>query len=424
MKKIVLGLIIAIIVGIAVVIFGLQYKTEQFVNKLITDAKPFADISYKEIDTSLNGTATVHGVSIFIPFLDDTIYIKSVQFLAADMMSLATLDEQLQNNQIPESMHLVITGAVIAFNGNIMKMMDDPDIPPTQMEIFSTLGCGETYRIGAKELTQMGYEDLTSDVILRYQFDPIKKQIKFYLTHNLRDMTNFNLSGDINNIVDIHSLINKTSKPGKLTLDIQDDSYIERKNGYCAKLTKRDIKAYIDDHTQKVNQYLLSFGVRPEEGLLNAYRTILESPGTITFKADLSKISGISDFMTFTPNDFIQFMHLQLFVNNKRIHEISIDIDKEKLIETATGGSEDLVTPDEIERKQALIIKKYRPVTVSQLSQFDGYRVKIDTDNGKHYKGTLKINNSVTYEIISRLRSGNISYHIPVSKIKKAAVFH
>lgn len=424
MKKIVTALFILTIVIFAAIKGVLWYKTEKFVENQIIQAKPFVDIAYSGIKTSLNGSATVNQIKIYIPAVDETIRIDSIQFLAPDLITLITLDNQLNNKQLPESLSLLISGAALDLNGNLMKILDNPDIEPTQLEVFSTLACGETYRIGSKALSQMGYDSLTSDIILRYQFNEHKNLLNFTISHNIRDMTHINLSGELHNVRNMDSLTNGSSSPGKFTLEIQDDSYIERKNRFCAKQGKRSVEEYILAHTTQVKEYLSSYGVTPEDGLLNAYKTVLETSGTMLFEADLKNLTGLEEIKTFEPNDIIQFMRLRLSVNNKRINEISIDIDKDKLIAAATSEDVELETPEQIQKKRAIIIKKYRNVSVENLKNFNGFRVKIETTNGKHYKGSINTANPAEYEVISRLRSGNISYHIPVSKIKKAQVFH
>ncbi len=172
-----------------------------------------------------------------------------------------------------------------------------------------------------------------------------------------------------------------------------------------------------------MNEYLASFGIKPEEGLLNAYKKVLQTSGAISFETDLSKLNGLQEIQAFMPNDLIQFIRLKLYVDGKRINEISIDIDKDKQAEVANSGEIKLETPDQIKKKKVLIIKKYRPVAVANLKNFKGYRVKIATVKGKHYKGILKIRDAYYIEVIDRMHSGNITYPVHIDDIKSAQVF-
>ncbi len=424
MKKIVIAFIVLSVIIFAAVKGSLWYFTQQFVDNQIIQAKPFAQISYQDIETSLTGSATVNKVKVYLPLLDDSIFINSIQFSAPDLFSLLTLDSQLQQKQLPESLNLIIKGASLDLNGNLMKMFDNPDMPPTQPEIFATLACGDTYRIGSKALSKMGYDKLTSDIILSYQFNARKKTLSYDIKDNLRDMSHFNIAGELRNITDLNSFNDLSNKLGPVTLEILDDSYIERKNRFCANQSKQSVAEYITAHLLQVEEYLLSYGVEPEEGLFNAYKTLLETSGAIIIEADLSPLSGTTEIISFEPNDIIQFVRLKLFVNGARINEISINIDKDKLIQAATDTEVELETPDQIKKKRAIIIKKYRPVAVSNLKNFNGFRVKIKTLNGKQFKGTLKVEHPRIYEVVTRLRSGNISYHLPIDTIKKAEVFN
>ncbi len=423
MKKLFIALVVLTAVTLAALKGSLWYLTQQFVDNQIIQAKPYVQISYKDIETSLTGRARVNKLKVFIPSLNESIHIESMQFVAPNLFSLMTLDSQFKNQEIPESLSLIVRGISLNLNGNIMKLMDNPDAEPTQIEIFSTLACGDVYRIGREALLQMGYEKLVSDLFLSYQFKPNKKTLSYSIQYNIQDMAQFNISGDLSGVSSLDSFKQQTVQAGKLVLDITDESYIERKNHFCANKEHLQVAQYINKHSKQVKEYLASFGITPEDGLLNAYKTVLEKPGTITFESDLSQLNGLQEIQTFMPNDLIQFIRLQLYVNGKRINEISIDIDKDKLIEVTTNKEIELETPDQIEKKQAIIIKKYRPVSITNLKNFNAYRVKIETRKGKHYKGTLNASDPQTYEIISRMRSGNISYHIDIGDIKSAQVF-
>ncbi len=423
MKKILLVLFVLTVLTLAALKGSLWYLTKQFIEHQIVQAKPFVQISYKDFETSLTGSATVHKLKVYIPSVDESIHIDSIKFTAPNLISLLTIDSQIQNGQLPEALSLIVKGISISLNGNIMQLLDNPDVEPSQVEIFSTLACGDVYRIGSKALSRMGYDELVSDLVLSYQHQPNLKKLSYIIQYHIHDMTNFNISGELTGISSLNDFKKGTFQPGKLIVEIIDDSYIERKNRFCANEEKLEVTDYINKHLTQVNEYLASFGIKPEEGLLNAYKKVLQTSGAISFEADLSKLNGLQEIQTFMPNDLIQFIRLKLYVDGKRINEISIDIDKDKLAEVATSDDIKLETPDQIEKKKAIIIKKYRPVATANLKNFKGYRVKIATVKGRHYKGTLNIRDAYYIEVIDRMRSGNITYPVHIDDIKSAQVF-
>lgn len=424
MKKIIAILFLLSIALFAGIQGALWYFTQELVDNQIIQAKSFAQISYKDIKTSFTGTVTISDVKVFIPEIDENVHINSLKILSPDLQTLLSLDKQLQNNKLPESLTFLISGISLDLNGNFMKMLDNPNIEPTPLEVFSTLACGDTYRIGRSELSKMGYDTLSSDIILSYNFNPRNNTLNYDIKNNIIDMVKINIAGALHGVTDINSLKSQTSRFGKVTLEITDDSYITQKNKFCANQSKLKVDDYLKEHSIQIKDYLSSYGIQPEEGLLNAYNTLLSTSGSVILEADLIKLTGTEELMSFEPNDLIQFIQLKLFVNNERVNEISIDIDKQKLIKTATSDNIAIETPDQIKQKKALIIRKYHPVSTANLQNFNGYRVKIETKAGKHFKGKIKTNNPRTYEVITRLRSGNISYFVPVNTIKQAEVFH
>ncbi len=423
MKKIIIAIFILSVVLFAAIKGSLWYFTQEFVKNQIIQAKPFAEISYKEIKSSFTGSTTISGITVSIPLINETLRIKSIQLIAPDLITLLTLNSQLEKNKLPASLSFLISGLSLDLNSDLMKKLDDPDIEPTLIETLSTLACGDVNRIGSNALSKMGYDTISNNIIFNYNFNSHNNTLNYKLKNHILDMTEINLSGTIRGVTDLNSLKEKEVQFGKVALEIIDDSYIKQKNKFCAKQGKRTVNKYINEHILQIEEYLLSYGVMPEDGLLNAYKAFIERPESIVIEANLAQLTGTSELISFQPNDFIQFIQLKLFVNDKRINEISIHIDKEKLIENTHSENITIETPNEIRKKQAVKIKRYQIVSAANLQNFIGFRVKIETTAGKIHKGTLKIEKPGTFEIISRFRSGYISYFVPVNKIKKAHVF-
>ncbi len=428
MKKIAIVLVLLSLLIFAGLKVGSWYLIKQLVNIKIAEVRPFAKIDYKEISTNLTGQANIKGVKVFIPLLDETLIIDSVQIITPDMLSLFNLPEKLQQNKFPESLAVAVNGLQIALNGNLMKILDNPKIPPSPTEIIAALGCGEVFRIGGKALSKMGYDDIVVDSLLRYNFNTKNKQLNFHISNNFRDMTRFSAEGEINDVEDYSSIFSESpqAKLGKITLESADDSFLERKNRFCANENNSSIDAYIEKNTLLLQQYLGSFGIELGDGLIKAYQYELKNPGTVAIEADFSELHGLEEFNTFYPNDLIQFIRLKMYINGTRIDEISVYIDKDKLIDVLTqkpsGSSQSLPEPPEKPKQQH--VRKYHRTGVSELSQYNGYMAKIYTRRGKLHQGKINTENKRVYEVIVRLRSGNISYHVPVEQIQKAEVFY
>jgi len=428
MKKTIIALLIIAISGFALLQGSLWYFTQQFVDQQVYKAKPFAQISYKEIETSMQGSAIVKGVRVFIPAINETIFINSVEFKAPDVFTFLMLNSKTEQQQIPESLKLIILNAAINLNGPVMNMIDNPDIEPSAIEAFSTLACGDINRMGSRSLSKMGYEMINNNITLEYQFYPEKKRINYTVSNHIEDMSIITVSGELSNVSDIKSFSGKTLKPGKISLEIQDDSYIKRKNDFCALQEKYSVNEYITEHVRQVGEYLGVYGIEVEVDLLDAYKKLLKTMGSVRFDADLKPlsetISYAEELKTFAPNDIIQFIRLKLYVNDKRINQVSIKVDMDKLLDAASNNTSELGQPNSMMKKQVLVYKKYHQISLSNLNNYNGYRVRVETRNGRYYRGTLKTNNPKYYEVITHMRSGNIGYQVTKRNIKKIEAFY
>ncbi|MCK5663951.1 MAG: hypothetical protein KAI17_10710, partial [Thiotrichaceae bacterium] len=228
-------------------------------------------------------------------------------------------------------------------------------------------------------------------------------------------------------ITDIKSLSAKTLKPAGISLEIEDDSYIKRKNDFCALQEDYSVNEYITEHVRQVGEYFSVYGIEIEDELLNAYKQLLITQGSIRFEADLSALSDniteAEELKSFSPNDIIQFIHLKLFINDKRINQLSLKVDRDKLATVASGQTSNLETPEKM-KKKVLVYKKYHRIFPDSLKKYNGYRVKIETKNGKSYKGTLKTDNPKYIEVLIPMRAGNIGYQISKQDMKKVEVFY
>lgn len=428
MKKTIIALLMIGISGFALLQGSLWYFTQQFVDQQVYKAKPFAQISYKEIETSMQGSAIVKGVRFFIPAINETIFIKSVEFIAPDVFTFLMLNSKTEQQQIPESLKLIISNAAINLNGPVMNMIDNPDIEPSAIEAFSTLACGDINRMGSRSLSKMGYEIINNNITLEYQFYPAKKRLNYTVSNHIEDMSIITISGELSNVSNIKSFSGKTLKPGKISLEIQDDSYIKRKNDFCALQEKYSVNEYITEHVRQVGEYLGVYGIEVEVDLLDAYKKLLKTTGTVRFDADLKPlsetISYAEELKTFAPNDIIQFIRLKLYVNDKRINQVSIKVDMDKLLDAASNNTSELGQPNSMMKKQVLVYKKYHQISLSNLNNYNGYRVRVETKGGRYYRGTLKTNNPKYYEVITHMRSGNVGYQVTKHNIKKIEAFY
>lgn len=425
MKKIIIALSILSILLIGGIKLGLSYFSQQFVDNQIRQMSSFVQFSYKSIETSIiEGNIIIKNIKAFIPAIKESVHINAITLTAPDAKSLFTINKQLQKNELPRSLNVLFSGISLDLDSSFMKSLDDPKANISPIEVISSLACGDIHRIGGSVLSQMGYDSLKSDISLNYTFDPHNKTLNYTIKNKFYEVAQINFSGVLHEVSNLESFSKRSIRLGTTELEILDNEYMLHKNRFCAKQEKGSLDDYYIEHTRQFNNYLSAYGIKVGIGLLDAYQDMLKQSAALTLTANLINLSGTEEIIFFAPNDLIQFIQLKLFVNDEQVNKISLDIDKNKLVNTLEQKTIVLKTKAEKKKQVALASKKYRVVAVSNLRKYNGFRVKLKTKSGKRYKGKIITKNPNRYEIVTRYRSGNISYFVAPKSIKKVEVFN
>ncbi len=426
MKKVIIALSLLSVLFVGGIKLGLWYFSQQFIEHQTQRMSTFAQISYKTINTSImEGSIVIKEVKAFIPAIKENIRIKKITLIAPDAKFLFSINGQLQKNELPRSFNILISGLSLDLDTAFMKSLDDPYANITPIEAVSSLACGKIHRIGGKSLSQIGYESLSADMNLYYTFDKANKSVKYTIKNQFHELAQVNLSGTLHEVTNLDSFSKRSVRLGITELEVLDNEYMLYKNRFCAAQGKRSLDQYYIEHIRQLNDYLLAYGIKAGTGLIDAYQEMLKISASFRLKANLINLSGTEEIIFFAPNDLIQFIQLKLFVNDQQVNKISLDIDKDKLINALDNKTiaVKMITEQKKKKKVALASKKYRIVAVSNLRKYNGFRVKLSTKSGKKYKGKIITTNPKRYEIVSRYRSGSMSYFVAPSQIKKVEVF-
>lgn len=153
MRKL-LSIVIAIVIVVILLGAGavgyLWYSTKQEMDRIVTEAKPFAEISYGGIEISPAGSVGVSRLRIRPMVLDDSISIGAVRLNTPNFLTLLNVRWQLSQNQLPESLALSFHDFELSLSGGILGV--DPGGHADESSPFDhldALGCGPITAFGA-----------------------------------------------------------------------------------------------------------------------------------------------------------------------------------------------------------------------------------------------------------------------------------
>jgi len=424
-----LGLLLIPFILYGLIKLAIWYSTKNSIDSFSSQYAGFVQLKYKNITSSIKGSVSINGITVFLPMFKESIHIKRIRLSTDNIITLLRLTYKIESKDIPKSMGLLIEGAKIDLNSKLLN--NTIEATQTPSERLNTLACGEVVRFDEKVLKQMGYTDISTDINLNYQYDPLAKTLQLNMYESIDRFFSLDLSAQIKDISEIPDTNNvmmgmassqALPKLGKVKLTLEDDSFITRKVNFCAKNNKSTAKEYITKHVKMVDKYLKQIGVKLHQSLLDAYHKSLSHPGNIILSMDFSGITNIMELSEFALDDILSQLGTEFLINNKSITPLSIQINKQRFAK-ATGNK-----PQEIKihdpNVKAKIIKKYHLVNKNNLKKYHRYPVIIKTTQGKTLKGKLSTKDPIRYEVITRTHGGEMGYFVGKAEIKSVQVFY
>ncbi|MFO1424496.1 MAG: hypothetical protein U1F70_12775 [Candidatus Competibacteraceae bacterium] len=398
--------IVAILLGVGAIGY-LWYSTKQEVDHLVTEAKPFADISYGGIDVSLAGSMGVNRLRIRPIVVNDSISIGAIRLNTPNFLALLNVRWQLSQNQLPEALALAFHDFELSLSGGILGI--DPAGYADESSPFAhldALGCGPITAFGAPEWRAMGYDRFLGNVEIGYRIDSKNNVLELRMDNDMRDWATLNLSIGLALTQPPKSLmelpLSLTPKLAKLNFMLRDDGFNQRRNAYCAAQAGKPLSEYLADHIQRVVERLRANGITPGPGLIAAYQGYLTEGGVLTITAAPPAPINPAELREYTPADSVKLLGLRMKVNDVAVTDLTVDWDAAKLaramnvklkpaLETEPESSATSApppsppTPVVVEK----IAQTYHTIPVGELGRHVGKIVKLRTVSGTQYRGQL-----------------------------------
>ncbi|MFK5986858.1 MAG: hypothetical protein QM479_15735 [Pseudomonadota bacterium] len=408
---------------------ALWYSAKTAIDKISQQAAGFIELNYQNISSSLKGSVSINGVTIFIPMVEESIQIKRIRLSADNVLTLLTLKSKIETQDIPKSLGLLIEGVAINLDSKIFKTSAEAEQTPS--ERFNTLACGDIKRFDGEVLKAMGYSEIRADFNMSYHYDPLAKTMQLNFNENIDRFFSLNLTANVAGIKRLPAAgeiamgmaaVQDLSSLGLVKLSLEDDSFISRKVTFCAKQNKSKAQQYINKHATMVDNYLQQMGIKLHSSLIDAYKKYLQSPGNAIISMNFSDAVNLMELSDYMADDIIAQLGTEIYVNNKLVSPLSVQFNQPKFLNSLGNNQQNIEIHDPNVKPK--IEKKYHLVNKNSLKQYNKYSVIIKIKKGKTYTGKLSVESPFRFEINVRTRGGNIGYFVNIEDIKSAQVFY
>jgi hypothetical protein len=376
-------------------------------------AAPVATIEYKDIRAPLSEPFGVTGITIEPHLVTDTIRVGSALVHTAGFRDLYELAKKVFNEELPQRLEVSLNRISIDLNGEIASLLANDQKTNLFGTPFDAMACGDREYFSPTDLIAMGYERLSVDTKLNYGVNRVKESWDLFVKFRVRDATSlaFDVSIPRSQVpTSAAQLAFQIPQLRDFSINIEDLSFNERRNQYCAKLTGATNAEFVDRHLDQVRTFAADSGFLVSDELLAAYRKYVTESGNVTISANpLDPIDPMT-LLTLDPRQLLEWLSLDVNIAGKNIQELMVIAVEEE-------------QPEE-EAKPKVILDTYKPTPVADLDQHVNRLLKIRTLDGKLHHAYLSVVGQDALVLTQELVGGSATFRVPIAQIDEVEVLH
>lgn len=309
MKKLIVGAIVAGVLGYGGSKFLLHHKIESAVDAAVIGMSPFVNIKYDGVSSTLGGELTIDGIRAQITGFSDAITIDRLGIDTPSYFSLLKLADVAENvptpdEIIPKYFGFIADGIRVRvdadyfrkFHADMQGKLQAADVDKPAAE------CTGKYGFSPDVLTQLGYSEQVVSVSAHFRREHSNYSVSFRSSvEEMWDIdAEFTLAGDM--ITELSKGPRYRPMLEAMRIEYTDASLNGRVADYCGRLGLTDdeiVTAQLD----KLAHYGNEFGIEFDEYVIDPYTEFLDGKSRLFVTAKPVKPVSISQISLYKPSD-------------------------------------------------------------------------------------------------------------------------
>jgi len=367
--------------------FYLWHTARQEVDGVIARMAPLVNVGYANIQVGFDGRVTLKGLRIGSLLFKDTISADSLTIDTGDVWHvLGEFRGVGDDRAIPPAFSIRLNRAKIDLNSDYMLTLDESHVDLVSAP-WEHAGCGDVDHFGAANLRALGYNSLTVNVLLDYRFSRFNRTATLSGNVDIVDLSKNKFEEtfalEVPSIA-IRDLAGLQPTLQSLTWEYADDSFIERRNDWCASRLGVSVDEFVNRHIEAVSAMAEQQGLRLGEKVLRAYRHYLTHPKALRVTANPGQPVDLSKISHYSGSALMDWLNLRVSINDEAIDPAQFHAAAPATPEGGEGAGAD----GETRRPPALIVWT-RGGSLDALLPHVGKDVLVLTKDGRTLAGTL-----------------------------------
>ena len=406
------------------VYFGVRGKIDHL-QKLMA---PFATLTYGKIETDLRGTVTVRDVALIPAGTNLEFRVKELELEGPDYMFLLTLAGNMNNSEAPDKAQLHFRQVSIPPDDDIME----------QLSGLSPMSTGQADKIAPPEvcslggilqhigMEKIGYGVFPIDFSIGYEYYRPAEELTLFSRFNRPGLESYNWSMVFKNMPEMNEMMaGSVPELGKIEGNYRvDKTYMKRMVDYCAGQAKETPQQFVEKlFNQPDSYYARNIGIIPGLGIRSALKSLLTGATDLEFSAYPLTVITKEMLSTYSAEELISALGLQISINGKRIPDISFTIPESFQEYDDEDSNDEDANPTEAYLRAHRKPRRYIKTDLGDLRQYIGARIHLYIKKEKKMRvGILHAVDDVFIDVQQRVSGGTFTAHIPRDTIASVEV--
>lgn len=391
------------------------YSLDATFKNVQTRVSHLADISYRDLRTTVLGPIGYTSVTIRPKGYDDVIKVGSILVHWNEPKEIIPILESFFKKSLP--LQLRASANLVSFSldsdlGDALTRTADWEWESPIRLPRSIWGCGNG-PLRVVDYRALEFEHINLNARLNYSLSPATDTLKFFLRLRSSGMTSVSIEGSIptngKGMPPLRSIFRAGVKLADLSYTVEDESYNQKKTAYCSNTKGESPTEFIEGQIARIGAELEQSNLYPSTELSDAYRDHLTNAARITVNLTPFEPFGLDELSRMRPDTFVDLLGVSVQAGDTPISELFV---------ARKGVAEE---EDEEPKQKA---ETFNPTPFAELGSHLNRLARVTTSDGKTHYAYIE-NASADRLILTRhLVGGSATFELESSEITEVAVLY
>lgn len=430
------------IVLLAAALYGgfkgyIYYQVSSELDKLITMARPFADISYSGISSTLEGEVAIEGVRVQPQGTTDEMTIDLVSIKGDGPLFALRAVSGIKQGEPPEQLRMRALGLTMPLSGDVSFNSAGFFGVGKKDGLQPLKDCALGSWADPEELQALGLDALVMDADMGYEYRQADGYLHVDFESNIRDIETTTMNVELSGMPSPGAVMVGAAMPRVKDFTIGyelDPAFATRSLEHCADSRGLPKPVFIDSLFEGEQPPIAQIlGIAPGPGIAQALKKFLMQPEQITISVRPPADLDMATLMLYEPQDVAMLLNTKLMVNGEKVDDLSFKVVAPVMQEggflSKLPGMEEAAAKaaekkaEQQKKSKSKIQFRYLDTAVKELANYVGRDVRLYTKTSEVVReGELVAVQDNEATVQQRVHHGKMSVHVPLADIDRAEV--